>query len=847
MRPLCLLLLGLVLAAGPARPGEDDLPRAFEAWEARVPGHGEAATLELPLPRGAGPFDGRGELVQKERWAGVVTAWAGVAEDETDLTGLLVRPRSGGAAWIQARALARQLLAGLPAAGREPLRIRIEAYAQALMAAPAEQREAGWRQLLARYPGSDAAPLAARLLGEAHLERGELDAALFVWRLGGADGEPGLRARSQALRARMRSRRSGSLGAPTPTPRGEWRVLWARAAAGGAPWQPRAVVADGARLYLADTSGVLAVDREEGLLAWRLPLRGDPSVERLALARGTLLLLRPERLVAIRADDGEAVWERRAPEGSRFVDVVATPAGFSVLLTLEGNRCLQGWTDQGVKAFELKLWRDPGRFALPSWLALRADWNTPVEPCAEHKNCSGHRNWLPPTVGSPRRIVDDGRLVALGDRVFATVDGVVFAASSVLGELVWLQDAAPGRAVAGRATLVQIAAGPFAVEAVTGLGHLVRLDPLDGTPLQLPAPPPEASADPWVLALDPPVLLHRVGEGHLLTCGVPGEPLLRLAVGPPAPGVIHGEQLCLPDPEGIVRLDLSAGDELGVTPWPLGPGPIQSVGGLLIVGGPRGIAVLAPEAPASPAPPPELRQATPEQWIEALDAADWRTRLLAQELLLALDELAPLTALQSAVQRARTLDARDRARDLLERLRLRRLLRELAPNAKPAVFQDIAQGVRVSERLRELKGFVRQSDKGSTALSEQVLELQDPAVRYALFELLMRVDAKLRDKLVAVVTEANTAPALRQAVAGALVDLAAPPNGIEGPARRAYQDPHGVGSEAILTAIMARGDNELLSRILGSDSIDIDVEPSEPDPRAHDVLLEALPSLLPRR
>ena len=851
----CSPRLAVLLAALLPCPAlaQEEVPEPFEAWEAgpptpQLPGgrtrprhmprpERDPPPLELPLPRGPGPLETRGDLSEREGWAGVVGAWAALGEDRADPSAVLTRPRGPGAAWVHVRGLARQMLTGVPALGREPLRGLIEVQAQALLGAPPEQREAAWRQLLARFPASEQAPLVTRLLADAYHERGDLDGALLLLRAAGLD-ERADQVRRRTLRVQLHPDRTGSLAGHRSARARPWGTRWARAASGGVDWQPRATTGDGERAFLVDGQGVLAVDRDQGLLVWRCPVRGDPSRQQLALARETLVLLRPERLTGIRAADGGVAWERRFAEGTLLHDVVATPAGFVLLLTHDGIRSLQGWTDQGTRAWEIKLWRDPERSLTPVGCEVQfeVDRSDGKEQRVSHLGME-----------QLRVILRDGRLACLADRVFLTVDGVVACASAILGELLWLQETSPARALSGRCLPVEIAAGPYAVEAVTGIGHLVRLDPLTGAPLELPQAPPGAQeTPPWVLALDPLVLLYQADEGCLLTCGVPARPLLRLAMGPPGPGLIHGRELCLPDPEGVVRFDLARGAELGVVPWPLGPGTLSNAGGLLLVSSPRGVAVLG-DLRTEPSEAPPDPGDDPQAWIRALDAPDWRTRLLAQQQLASLDVQA-IPTLEAGIPQVRTLDARDRARDVLERLRLRRLCAELAPGAPPPILQDVAQGVRVTQRLRELRAHVRPADAGSPELSEQVLEAQDPALRYAMFEILLRIDAKLRDELGNVVANGNYPLRLRQACAGALVELAAT-GGPTAALRRAYEDPRGVGAEGVMAAILVRRDPELLSRLLGAPGeVELpDEEPVEPDPLAHQTLLEWLPKLLPRR
>ncbi|MCO5165248.1 MAG: PQQ-binding-like beta-propeller repeat protein [Planctomycetes bacterium] len=820
----CALLCGVVAVAR-GEPEEDLRP--LRAWGGR-PVPSPPLDREPPLLEPApvvSPLDGRlAELAAQGRWTELAELLVRVS-DGVVLDGSTVRTRGPGQPLTSPREEVRRRLEALPGPAREAYRELVAPRTDVLLR-EGRRRDAPLGEALGRFAGAPAAAAAARALGERMLERGDLEGAALLWRLALARRpQPDLEARLLALRTLLGPELEGSLAPRRPAPAGAWSVSWARRAPGGDATLPRPVVADGTHLYLSDHRGVVALTREDGRLVWRAPLRGDPREQRLLLGAGQaadrLLLVRRDRLVALDAARGLVVWERplaltgagRPQPGQprdRLHDAVATPAGFAALATVDGHRCLLGLSPEGDVVFEQRLWP-----------ALRGD-DAPAYPYLvryvfrprgtedadgnqrDHDAILGelvHDDALAP----PRRVVGDGRLAAVGDRVAFTVDGVVACAAAANGALLWAREHAFGVQVAGaRTVLVQLAAGPYAVEAVTAAGQLLRLDPLDGASLPLPLPPPDLHAPdpaappgrdearPYVLHLSPLVLgWEPPGAGGFhITAGVPPRKVVRFAQGPLGPGALLGGTLVLPDPEGVVLLDLALGHELTETPlpWTLPAGPVAVRGGLALAVGSDGLVVFGPEAraPKVPALDDDLPLA---RWVDLLGHPDWRVRLSAQARLSAeagTAEAAPL--LERAARAAPTLDARDVARDLVEQAGRRRLFSTLAPTAPPSLLDAVARGEDLAERLRMLLvAHVTPRERGPDELRRLVVETEDAAVRRALLLVLVKVDAAARERLIATLRDPAQPDALRVGCAVALVEVVAARGALE-PLRRALRE-----------------------------------------------------------
>lgn len=799
-----LLTIGALLAtASGASALPEDEARPLRAWEGRVapptPGLGpeEIGPHPLELTEGVSPLDARlADLAARERWLELADLLARVS-DGTVAEGAVLRTDHPGQPLLGAREDVRRRLWRLPPQAREAYRALVDQRADLLLR-EGRLADAPLSDLLDRYGATRSAAVAARTLGERLLERGDLDGAALLWRRALADlrpGEdPGLETRLVALRSLLGVDRPGSLTPRLPDPPARWSIAWARRALGGDPKLPRAVAADGTHVFLTDHRGVIALEREDGGLRWRVPLRGDPRQQRLTLGAGQLLLVRRDRVVAIDCERGAVAWEHlletgdlpaRAAGGAedRFHDAVATPSGFAALATREGQYVVVGLSSAGQPLFETRLWPDRAADVtwpvFPRWvLATKGSRDPDGNERSEDRVVAAveHRSEAP-----PRWVVGDGRLAAIGDRIVLTVDGVVAAVSAAHGGVLWMRDNSFGVHVAGeRNVLVQLAVGPFAVEAVTAAGNLVRLDPLDGASLALPLPPDglyqDGDARPYVLNLSPLVLGWDAPDrgGFHLTAGLHARRVVRFAQGPLGPAALMGSTLALPDPEGLVLVDLVHGKELldEPLPWTLGAAPVVVTGGLIVAAGPEGLVVLTPRA-GEPLPKPPALDAdlSLAHWIDLLSHPDWRVRLRAQDHLASVDAgPGDVTQLERAARDAATLDARDVARDLVEQARRRRLFADLGGrDTRSSLVRDLARGVNLVERLRELRDLVPAGDRPQEELRRQVAEADEPAVRHALLDLLLKVDGRVRDRLGAVLRDPAQPDALRAGCARALV------------------------------------------------------------------------------
>lgn len=811
---------------GVVRAGPDEDLRPLGAWGGR-PVPAPPLDPQPPLLDAApvvSPLDGRlAELAAQRRWTELAELLVRVS-DGIVLDGSTVRTRGPGQPLTSPRDEVRRRLEALPSPAREAYRELVEPRAEVLLR-EGRRRDAPLGEALGRFAGAPAAAAAARALGERQLERGDLAGAALLWRLALARRpQPDLEARLVALRTLLDPELDGSLAPRRPAPPAPWSVAWARRAPGGDPTLPRPAAADGTHIYLTDHRGVVALVREDGRLVWRAPLRGDPREQRLVLGAGQaadrLLLVRRDRLVALDTARGHVVWQRAlalSGEGprpaqpgqprDRLHDAAATPTGFVALATVDGQRCLLGLSPDGDLTYEQRLWPALRADDAPAYpyvvryvLRPRGSEDPEGVPRANDEVLGElvHDDGLAP----PRRVLGDGRLAAVGDRVALTVDGIVACAAAANGALLWAREHAFGVQTAGaRTVLVQLAAGPYAVEAVTAAGQLVRLDPLDGSSLPLPLPPAglyaqdapagRDEARPYVLHLSPLVLGWEPpgGGGFHITAGVPPRRVVRFAQGPLGPGALVGGVLALPDPEGVVLLDLAQGHELtpAPLPWTLAAGPVAVRGGLVLALGPEGLVVLGADGPRPKTP--TLDDDLPlARWAELLSHPDWRVRLRAQARLSAeagTAEAGPL--LERAARDAPTLDARDVARDLVEQAGRRRLFSALAPTAHPALLDGVARGEHLAERLGELLvEHVAPRDRAPDELRRLVVETEDPAVRLALLLVLLKVDAAARERVVAALCDPARPDDLRVGCALALVDLAAARGPVD-PLRRALR------------------------------------------------------------
>lgn len=848
----CAALLTSGLGLGGAALAAPDPPKKWGAWNAdarplpAVPSPWTTDPLELEA--GGFALDAKAqELGRAGAWGELVDLLARAADGltpvRTPAQGPLLGPRE---------AVRRRLLA-LPPAARRSFDELVEGRVKKLLATPAGPhtgREEALAELLERYGATPRAALAARLLGERLLERGDVGGAALLWRRALAEArDPVLERRLLALRTALPLTVEGSLAAPRSLTTGSsasagprpWGVLWGRPAPGGSNdgLGLRGLAVDGHHVYLTDHRGLIAVERDTGRLVWRTSLRGDPKSERLFVGHGRVLLLRRDRAVGVDAERGVVLWRRALPAGGdRYgLEAAVTPIGFALLASIDGYRHVLGIAPDGRTLFDARLWqaREAGE---THPIRRRASTDPPAmddegQPLpAEFED--GARERLVPAypVGLPGRLVaDDGRLAALGDRLVVDADGIVATLSTAHGGVVWIRDAGGGLEVAGARVLPAVAAGPFAIEAVTAAGHLVRLDPLDGRTLESPAPPegtwpeppeprdPRGSGGveappgpqpeppeprPYVLGLSPLVLAWNPEGGRAwITVGCPPRKLLPLE--PTTLSAVVGQVLALPDPEGVVLVDLATGLELGdPLPWCLRQGPLVAVGGLIFSVGPDGVVAYGPggQPGDDPVGKDELKQAPPDTLTRLLEDDAWRTRQAARDALAA-RELDAGGDLRRAAREALTADARDAARGLLERLERKRLFTRLIPTDKSGTLIDLIEGRALAERLTALQYKVNADPKGlaDPELERMFLEQDDPDVKYALGELLVLTDANLRRRLLATLCDPRAEKLLRVGSARALAELAARERHFEPLQRITHDEDLDEGTWAILMSV----------------------------------------------
>ncbi|MEZ6184580.1 MAG: PQQ-binding-like beta-propeller repeat protein [Planctomycetota bacterium] len=767
---MTLALAALALAGGPSAAQEP--PEPLSAWARRGPAP-DLSSAELPTPLATElPFEDpfapwrAGTPAEAQAFADAVVQ---VLESPRGASVLPLRP---GVSRVGARSQARRWLGRLPAAWVEGVSARLGPAPRPSVGSEVQALRA-WSD--AKRP--DERRQRGEVLGEVLFERGDVSGALLVWRAALAEGAGGLARRVAYLRALLPSRLAGSSQGPAPLAPRPRRVAWARRAPGGDVHEPRAMAAHGGRVYYVDSQGVVAVRLEDGLLVWRSQFQGDPRGELIA-GDHVVLLRQADRLIGLRAADGATQWtvEAAASREERFVRAQAIPQGYAVLVESEGRRLLRAYNQAGGLVWSTRLWATPVGGAWVAWLAPAV---VPLgQGPADEGPLRGHPEAFSvlPVPGPPRQVVEDGQLAALGDRLFLTWDGVLAAFDLYSGELLWQQERYLGREVKGDRVRVGLGVGPYALNAVTATGMLVRLDPLDGRQLALPRPPegtslagtvfdlstPEA-ARPYVLTLAPLCLLYEQSLGYEVRVGVEGELLTRLALGPLGPGAVRGGELLVPDGEGLVGFDLGAGGELSLVPWPGQAGATQVLGGgATLFSGPTVVARFAQGEPGSEDPP---RLADDLAGLVAqLGAEDWHVRLRAQEAVEALGEEGR-EVLEELVHVGRTPDVRDQARLALRRLELEAAFRELIPSGQEALLRQVLDGVDMVDALEAMLPHVTPRSGGSRRLVRLTLATPDPLLQQAYVELLVLVDGHLRERLLARLLDPKQGLALRQGCA----------------------------------------------------------------------------------
>lgn len=142
---------------------------------------------------------------------------------------------------------------------------------------------------------------------------------------------------------------------------------------------------------------------------------------------------------------------------------------------------------------------------------------------------------------------------------------------------------------------------------------------------------------------------------------------------------------------------------------------------------------------------------------------------------------------------------------------LMQIVRQLAPNAPRALVRELTEAGATVERVGQLRALVSLRDDGCPPLERHVLNVDDAEVKYAWLEVLLKVDRRLRDRLVRMCGEESEDRRLRLGAAQALVDLAA--NG--GPTQPLEQAcGNQAAGELVFGIIMATNDDVLMQRLM---------------------------------
>ncbi len=177
---------------------------------------------------------------------------------------------------------------------------------------------------------------------------------------------------------------------------------------------------------------------------------------------------------------------------------------------------------------------------------------------------------------------------------------------------------------------------------------------------------------------------------------------------------------------------------------------------------------------------------------------------------------------------------------------LLQLVRQLAPNAPRQLVRDLTEGGVTVERVNQLRALISVRDDGCPPLERHVLGTDDRTVQYAWLQVLLKVDKRLRDRLVRLCGEDHEDRRMRLGAAQALVDLASGDGPVQ-PIEQACGTP--AAAELVFGIIMASNDDVLMQRLMpllrGGWRGARGAETAQPKDK--ELLLEALPRLLERR
>jgi len=176
---------------------------------------------------------------------------------------------------------------------------------------------------------------------------------------------------------------------------------------------------------------------------------------------------------------------------------------------------------------------------------------------------------------------------------------------------------------------------------------------------------------------------------------------------------------------------------------------------------------------------------------------------------------------------------------------LRHLLRRIAPDAPRDVVEAIATNTDdLSGRLTALRPLVVSGERGNPELTRHVLTLDDTEVAYGWFEILLRLDAKLRRRLVAFLSEAHRPIGPRNAAAEMIVRLASESGQFQ-PLEQACGSP--LAANMVMQAANSLGDQRVLEWLMNRVRRFRNNRSKAADADARRLLVEELPRLLEDR
>lgn len=796
-----------------------------------------------------------GALAEGRTHAEFAAALRDRALDPT-LRARLVRAPSSGATLLGSQEDARRRLARLSAATLAELGATwdFEVEAAGLAGAMTEARA---RELLSNHPGASGAAAAARWLGERCLERGDVEDAVFFFRVAIERGaaRAALSERVVALRARP--------GAALGLPRARGAALgltWARP--GGR--RPLAAEVDGASVFVVFADRLVALDRADGRVRWSAVEDAPDGDARVARGHGLVLRVGRADVRAHDPGDGAVVWaltveSLRGPAAEDPADriVEATPAGdgFALLATLGGVRRLLLVSAAGEVRWSTTLWpARPDEVVQPLRPRSVSAHVTPVSPdravleLKEGAAGGPERRATCPAPGAepgaacgaplirgvrcpacgydaapeveawrlmpdPERAAGgDGRLACVGDRVLLTADGLVGALGLQRGEVLWVLDRGSGLGLGGRRTFVGLSVDAFVAHATTAAGLLVRLDPLDGRLLAtLAAPIVEPAPEALALATSPPVIGWRGADGVALATGT-----LTGDDRPLGPGVVvDGRALVLPVASGLLAVDLVTGERLERVAWPLArsgaaPRLVAGPGDLVVALSAGGVVVVEPGARAPTDLAPLAAEPTDDALLAELDAADWRRRARAWGTLAA-RETAGAALGKVRQDAAASAEVREVATELLGRLERLERWRRIAPAAPAALLDGLVDGELASAALQALTPHLARGPAVADAVIEVLAKAEGHEVRRALVELAFRAHEPLCGRVVAVIRNAQANLPLSLAAADYLVALAQ--DGFDTPVKRALVHPDEQTRAMVQVVLWSRAEESLRARL----------------------------------